>query len=39
MKVIGIVATSIVGLLALIGVAVGVRSLPEVKRYLRIRSM
>lgn len=39
MRVVGIIATSAAGLLALIGVAVGVRSIPDVKRYLRIRSM
>lgn len=39
MKVIGIVATGIVGLFALIGIAVGIRSIPEVKRYFRMRSM
>lgn len=39
MKVIGVIATGIVGLFALIGVLVGVRSIPEVRRYFRMRSM
>jgi hypothetical protein len=39
MKVVGVIATGIVGLVALIGVLVGVRSIPEVKRYVRMRSM
>ena len=39
MRIIGIIATSAAGLLALIGVAVGVRTVPDLKRYLRIRSM
>jgi hypothetical protein len=39
MRTIGIIATGAAGLLALLGVAVGVRSVPDIKRYLRIRSM
>lgn len=39
MRVVGVIATSAVGLLALVGVAVGVRSIPDIKRYLQIRSM
>lgn len=39
MRVVGIIAASAAGLVALIGVALGVRSIPDVKRYLRIRSM
>lgn len=39
MRTIGIIATSIAGLIAVIGVAIGVRSVPDAKRYLNIRSM
>ncbi len=39
MRIVGIIATSAAGLAALVGVAVGIRSVPDVKRYLRIRSM
>lgn len=39
MRTIGIIATSTAGLLALIGVAVGIRSVPDLKRYLHIRSL
>jgi len=39
MRVIGIITTSVVGVVALVGVAVGIRSAPDIKRYLRIRSM
>jgi hypothetical protein len=39
MKVIGIIATGIAGLIAVVGVALGVRSIPEARRYIKIRSM
>ena len=39
MRTVGIITTSVAGLAALIGVALGIRSLPEVRRYLRMRSM
>ena len=39
MRTIGIIATSAAGLLALLGVAVGIRSVPDLKRYLHIRSL
>jgi hypothetical protein len=39
MRTIGIITTGIAGLAALVGVLVGMRSAPDVRRYLRIRSM
>lgn len=39
MRTLGIITTGVVGLVALIGAAVGIRSVPDIKRYLRIRSM
>jgi hypothetical protein len=39
MRAIGIIAASAAGIVALVGVALGIRSIPDVKRYLRIRSM
>lgn len=39
MRTIGIIATGVVGLVALVGVVVGIRSVSDVKRYLRMRSM
>jgi hypothetical protein len=39
MRTIGIVTVVVVGIGALFAVFVGVRSVPDVKRYLRIRSM
>ncbi len=39
MRIIGIITTSLLGLGAVIGAVVGVRSVPDVKRYFRIRSM
>lgn len=39
MRAIGIVTTIVVGVGAALGAVLGVRSVPDVKRYLRIRSM
>ncbi len=39
MRTIGIVTTSLVGLATALAVVVGVRSVPDVRRYLRMRSM
>lgn len=39
MDVIGWIATGVVVAVIVVGVAVGVRSAPDVRRYLRIRNM
>ena len=39
MRTVGIIVTSLAGLFALFGVAIGIRSVPDFRRYLRIRSM
>ena len=39
MRTVGIITTSVIGLGALLGVLLGVRSAPDVRRYLRMRSM
>ncbi len=39
MRIIGIFATSLVALLAIFGILLGLRSVPDVRRYFRIRSM
>ncbi|MDQ1629230.1 MAG: hypothetical protein QOI54_2974 [Actinomycetota bacterium] len=39
MKTVGIITTGLTGLLALGGAVLVVRSLPDLQRYLRIRSM
>lgn len=39
MKTVGIVFTALVGLGALVGVLVGVRSIPDIRRYFKMRSM
>jgi hypothetical protein len=39
MKVIGLITVVIVALVVLIGVVVGLRSIPDVRRYLKIRAM
>ena len=39
MRTIGIITTGVVGVVALAAVALGVRSVPDVQRYLRMRSM
>lgn len=39
MRSIGIFTTGLVGLVAALAVVVGLRSVPDVQRYLRIRGM
>lgn len=39
MRTVGIITTSVIGLAALLGVLLGVRSAPDLRRYLRMRSM
>lgn len=39
MRIIGIITTSLVALLAIFGILLGFRSVPDVRRYFRIRSM
>lgn len=39
MRIVGFVATGVVAVVAIVGAAVGVRSIADVKRYLRIRKM
>jgi len=39
MRTIGIITTSVAGAAALIGVLIGLRSVPDIKRYLKIRGM
>ncbi|WP_372489533.1 DUF6893 family small protein [Candidatus Mycolicibacterium alkanivorans] len=39
MEVVGWIATIIVALIVLAGVVIGVRSIPDVQRYLRMRRM
>ena len=39
MRVIGMGATLIAAAVAAIGVAVGIRSIPDIKRYLKMRQM
>ena len=39
MRTVGIITASVAGLAAVLGVALGIRSLPDLRRYLRIRSM
>jgi hypothetical protein len=39
MRTLGIITTGFAGVVALFGVVLGIRSVPDVKRYLRIRSM
>lgn len=39
MRTIGIITTGIVGAVALVGVLLGLRSINDVRRYLRMRSM
>ncbi|MFF3729207.1 DUF6893 family small protein [Streptomyces sp. NPDC002476] len=39
MKSLGLVTTGVVAALAVVAVVVGVRSIPDIRRYLRMRSM
>ena len=39
MRTVGIIATGIAGAIALLAVVLGVRSVPDARRYLRMRSM
>ncbi len=39
MRTVGIITTVVVCIVALFGVLIGVRSISDVKRYLRMRSM
>lgn len=39
MKTVGIITTGVAGLLALGAVLLGIRSVPDARRYLRMRSM
>ena len=39
MKTIGMIATGVTTAVAALAVVVGVRSIPDIKRYLKIRSM
>lgn len=39
MRTVGIIFTSLTGLIVLFGLFVGIRSIPDIRRYLRIRSM
>ena len=39
MRTVGIIATSIVGVIVLGGIIIGLTLLPDLRRYLKIRSM
>ena len=39
MKVIGEIATVAAGVLVALGIVVGIRSLPDIQRYLKMRQM
>jgi hypothetical protein len=39
MRTIGVIATGIAAVIVLAGSVLGIRAIPDVKRYLRIRSM
>lgn len=39
MEVVGVVATVVVGLAVAVGAYVGLRSIPDLRRYLKIRHM
>ncbi|WP_425394543.1 DUF6893 family small protein [Aldersonia kunmingensis] len=39
MQTVGLVATAIGALVVAVGVVIGVRSIPDVRRYLKIRQM
>ncbi len=39
MKTIGLITTGAAGLIALVGLVLGIRAVPDVRRYLRMKSM
>ncbi|MFC9789522.1 DUF6893 family small protein [Rhodococcus sp. NPDC127528] len=39
MKVVGEIATAVVAIVLVAGIAIGITSIPDIKRYLRIRHM
>jgi hypothetical protein len=39
MRMVGIITTAVGAALLLLGLALGVRSLPDIQRYLRMRAM
>jgi len=39
MRTVGIVTTGVLGVVVLIAIIVGIMSIPDVKRYLKIRQM
>lgn len=39
MRVVGMVTVVVVAIVVVVGLFVGIRSIPDVKRYLKIRSM
>jgi len=39
MRTVGIITTGFAGVVALFAVVLGIRSVPDMKRYLRMRSM
>ncbi len=39
MRTLGVITTGVIVASALLGAAVGLRSIPDLKRYLRMRSM
>ena len=39
MRIVGVIATGGAGVLVALGLLLGVRSIPDIKRYMKIRSM
>jgi TRAP-type mannitol/chloroaromatic compound transport system permease large subunit len=39
MRTVGVITTGVAGVVAAIVLAIGIRSVPDMRRYLRIRSM
>ncbi|MFI6697672.1 DUF6893 family small protein [Streptomyces sp. NPDC050509] len=39
MRFLGLITTGVVAAMAAVAVAIGVRSIPDIRRYLRMRSM
>ncbi|MFI9106508.1 MULTISPECIES: DUF6893 family small protein [Streptomyces] len=39
MRTLGVITTGVAAAVALVAVAVGVKSIPDIRRYLRMRSM